>query len=509
MSAADLSFLGVPENMEEAIQSLHETRLRRIKRFMWHRRDEDLAATKKRKVEAVEELEKEEEKRKAAKVAAEDPAPFLTVAASLLCSDSEEEDVLPPPPGPMAPETPAQLSQGGTTQEGAAAASSALASAALASEPARQSPELVAVPPWRRTPQSSAPTAPAPVGAAPAASVPTVSPPAFAPPPAGSPPDVAPPPAASPTSSTSRSSPTGPQAADAQAARRAQQQAALAAQQQAALAAQQQAAVAAQQQAVAGEQQQVQRACRHGFVRWYKECAECRTQWCQMYWAQQGGLCPHGHAVAQCQACSGTQQWHLLQQMKERQEAEQQQAQKFEVELQRRENQGRGATEAAVQPAAFWQPESRPLMPSEQWQWPRAAPDPRGGFVARLVQAGEGGIPAWIRHDLPRGDERAREKAASRNDRPKSQTICKSYCRHQGVEFPVGKCNWEATKEKKCEFHHPSDAVMEAAQRLMEQGTRGHQCPDDMWRAVVQVLEEQCSAVAAPGRYAARHPETS
>ena len=92
MSAADLSFLGVAENMQEAILSLHETRLRRIKRFIWHRRDEDLAATEKRKVEAVEELEKKEEKRKAAKVAAEDPAPFLTVAASLLCSDSEEED---------------------------------------------------------------------------------------------------------------------------------------------------------------------------------------------------------------------------------------------------------------------------------------------------------------------------------------------------------------------------------------------------------------------------------
>ena len=484
MSTSDLSFLGVPEDMEEAIQSLHETRIRRIKRFMWHRRDEDLAAAKKRKEEAVEELEKKEEKRKAAKAAAEDPAPLLTVAASLLRSDSEEEeeeDVLPLPPGQM--DATVQPRQGGVPEEGVAAASTAPASAA---EPARQEPKLVASPPWR-TPQSSAPTAPA-------ASAPTASPPVLTPP-AGSPPGVLPP-VASSTSSTSRSSPTDPRPADAPA------------QQRAALAAQQQAALAAQQQTVAGEQRQVQRACRHGFVKWFEECAECRTLWYQLYWGQQqGGLCAHGLAVAQCYACSGTLQRHLLQQMKERQEAEQQQAQQFEMELQRREKQGRGAAEAAEQPAAFWQPESRPPMPSEHWQ--RAAPDPSRGFVARLVQAGEGGMPAWMRDTLPRGDERAREKAAPRNDRPKSQTICKSYCRHQGVEFPIGKCNWEATRGKRCEFQHPSDAVMEAAQRLMEQRTRGRQGPDDMYKAVEHVMEQQRATVPAPGLYAARHPETS
>ena len=77
------------------------------------------------------------------------------------------------------------------------------------------------------------------------------------------------------------------------------------------------------------------------------------------------------------------------------------------------------------------------------------------------------------------------------------------------MDFPVGKCNWEATKGKRCEFHHPSVAVMEAAQLLMEQGTRGRQGPDDMWRAVVQVIEEQRSMVPAPGLYTARHPEAS
>jgi len=491
MSASDLSFLGVPEDMEEAIQSLHETRIRRIKRFMWHRRDEDLAAAKKRKVEAVEELEKAEETRKAAKAAEEDSAPLLTVAASLLCSDSEEEeDVLPPPPGPRAPDAAAQPPQGGAAEEGAAAASTAQASAAA---PARQAPELAASPPWR-TSQASAP-APAPAASAPAASPPVLTPPP------DSPPDGTLPAA----SSTARSSPTGPRPADAEAP----QQAALAAQQQAALAAQQQAAFAAQQQAalrqqqpVAGEQRQAQRPCRHGIVKWFEECAECRTLWYQMYWGQRGGLCAHGFAVAKCHTCSGTMQWLHLQQMKERQEAEQQQAQKFEMELQRRGSQG--------QPAAIWQPESRPPVPLEQWQ--RAAQDRNGGFVARLVQAGESGMPPWMRDNLPRGDERARENAAPRNDRPKSQTICKSYCRHQGVDFPIGKCNWEATKGKRCEFHHPCDAVMEEAQRFMEQaqqGTRGRQGPDDMWKAVVYVMDQQRASVPAPGLYAARHPETS